>query len=525
MRYYLGIDIGTSSVKTVLIDDESFRPVAYGRACYGMSTTGDGWVEQSPLDWWHATINAVRDVLKVSATPPERVAGIGLSGQMHTLVALDRRGEPVRAAISWADQRSVAQCRQIEERFGSEELTRLTGLVAATGFTLPKLLWVMENEPESAGRMEKILLPKDYVRLRLTGTCFTDETDASGTLMFDIRQRRWAQPILETFQVSESLLPSVLKPTDVAGYLEPQAATATGLKAGIPVVAGAGDAESAAIALGVVKPGSVSITVGTGGQVLAPLNAPLIDPQGRVHTLCHAAPGTWHLMGAILAAGLSVRWLENLFSRLPTQGHSEGGGVGVDLEQLLQEASEVPAGSGGVVFLPYLIGERSPHMDPFARGVFFGLEAWHERGHLARAVVEGVCFALRDSIEIFRELGVTVDSLVLSGGVSHSLLFQQTIADVSGVPALIVDSEEQSALGAALLALAGCNDYDIRSVATRAARTKNVVEPISLNASILEERYHVFRALYTHLRGMFRSSAHADSLRETNKKKEELGNR
>lgn len=505
MHYYLGIDIGTSSVKTVLIDDESLRPAAYGRASYGMSTTADGWAEQSPLDWWHATVDAVRAVLRDSAVPPELVAGIGLSGQMHTLVALDREGEPVRAAISWADQRSVAQCRQIEERFGIEELTRVTGLVPATGFTLPKLLWLMDNEPGSTVRMEKVLLPKDYVRLKLTGTYFTDETDASGTLMFDIRQRKWSRPILEAFQISEDVLPPVLRSTDLAGHLKPSAAAATGLKAGIPVVAGAGDAESAAIGLGVVKPGSVSITVGTGGQVFAPLNAALTDPRGRVHTLCHAVPGTWHLMGAMLAAGLSVRWLENLFPSWPDQEHAEGDAADGSLGQLLREAAEVPAGSDGVVFLPYLVGERSPHMDPFARGVFFGLRASHGRGHVTRAVVEGVCFALRDSIEVFRELGVTVDALVLSGGVSHSPLFQRTIADVSGVPALVSDSEEHSALGAALLALAGCGGQDIRDVATSAAGVKNVVEPISGNVVVLEKRYQVFRDLYARLKETFRA--------------------
>jgi xylulokinase len=413
---------------------------------------------------------------------------------MHGAVLLDQRGEVTRPAIIWCDQRTEQQCREINERIGADQLIRLTCNPALAGFTLPKLLWVRAHEPELWNGVRSILLPKDYVRYRLTGDRASDVADASGTLLFDVSRRRWSSEMLAAFEISENLLPRVFESPEVTGHISPAAAEATGLKPGTLVVAGGGDQAAGATGMGIVRPGTVSATIGTSGVVFAATDRPALDPKGRVHTFCHAIPGRWHVMGVTQGAGLSLRWFRDQF------------GAGEDdrrdpYERLCEEAASVPPGSHGALWAPYLMGERTPHLDSRARAAMVGLTASHTRAHLIRAILEGVAFSLRDSFEIFREMGVPVESIRLGGGGARSALWRQIQADVYGHAVDIVEAEEGAAYGAALLAGVGAGAWrSVDEACEETVRIATSVSANSVNVDVMTRQYALFREIYPALK-------------------------
>ena len=449
---------------------------------YGLSTPRPGWAEQDPEDWWRAAESALAEVCA-----RRDVAGIGLSGQMHGLVVLDDGGRVIRPAILWNDQRTAAECAEIEEGIGRDRLIALTGNRALTGFTAPKLLWLRRHEPESYGRIARVALPKDYVRLRLTGEWAIDASDASGTLLLDVARRDWSTEVVDALALPREWLPPVLESPDRAGWVTardtvPRAA---------PVAAGAGDQPAAAVGVGATRPGTLSVVLGTSGVVLAPLPAYAHDRAARVHAFCHALPGTWQAMGVMLSAAGSLQWLHDAVA------------PDVPFDRLVAEAEAWTPGAEGLLFLPYLAGERTPHADPDARGAFVGLELRHDRGALVRAVLEGVAFGLRDALDLLRELGVEATTARVSGGGARGRLWLRIVASVLGVPLELTESEEGSALGAALLGgVAGGVFRDVDEAVARCVRVTEVVEPDPAWRDAYRDAHARFRALYPALRAV-----------------------
>ena len=412
-----------------------------------------GWAEQEPADWWRATTEAVRRVLSHDDVSADEIAGVGFSGQMHGAVLLDEDENVFRPALIWCDQRTDAQAKAITTLVGASRLIELTANPALTNFTVTKLLWVREQEPELWSRFRYFLLPKDYVRLRLTGARATDVADASGTLLLDVANRRWSDAMLDALEINKNCLPTLFESSEITARVSAEGAAVTGLRVGTPVVAGAGDQAAGAIGMGIVRPGAVSATIGTSGVVFAATDRPALDKNGRVHTFCHAIPGRWHVMGVTQAAGLSLRWFRDRFGL---------GGDGVTIrteddpyELLCNEAARAPSGSDGVLWAPYLMGERTPHLDPNARAALVGLAANHTRAHVIRAILEGVAFSLRDTLTIFAEMEVPVDTIRLGGGGSRGPLWRQIQADTYGHEVEILAADEGAAYGAALLAGVG----------------------------------------------------------------------
>jgi xylulokinase len=415
---------------------------------------------------------------------------------MHGAVLLDQSGDVIRPALIWCDQRTDDQCRTITEKVGATRLIELTSNPAITGFTLPKLRWVLEQEPELWSQVRSILLPKDYVRFRLTGERATDVADASGTLLFDVAKRCWSSEMLKATEIDERWLPKVLESPEVSGRVSAAGAAATGLLAGTPVVAGAGDQAAGAVGMGIVRPGMVSATIGTSGVVFAATAAPSLDPLGRIHTFCHAIPGRWHVMGVTQAAGLSLRWFRDQFGAGTDDGRDP-------YERLADEAATVPSGSDGVLWAPYLMGERTPHCDPHARGALLGLTASHTRAHVIRAILEGVAFSLRDTLTIFDEIAVPVEKIRLGGGGARSTLWRQIQAEVYGRPAEILAAEEGAAYGAALLAGVGSGSWaSVDEACEAAVRVSAKIEPDKANAALMDDQYLRFRAIYPALRSI-----------------------
>ncbi|HEX2051878.1 MAG TPA: xylulokinase [Actinomycetota bacterium] len=467
-RAAIGLDVGTSSVKAVAVSARG-EVVARAEEPYPLSTPRPGWSEQDPRDWWRAT-EAVLGRLGVDA-----VAGIGLSGQMHGLVALDRRGDVLRPAILWNDQRTAKECAVIEERVGRARLVELTGNRALTGFTAPKLLWLRANEPETYARVAHVLLPKDYVRLRLTGELAADVTDASGTLLFDVARRRWSDEVVDALELDARVLPPVLESHEISGRTS----------AGVPVAAGAGDQAAGAVGVGVVRPGALSVALGTSGVVFAPLPEFVFDEGARLHVFCHALPGAWHAMGVMLSAAGSLAWL-----------HAALGGD-ASYDALLADAARWEPGVEGLVFLPYLAGERTPHADPDARASFTGLSLRHDRGAFVRAVLEGVAYGLRDSLELVRALGVETRGARVSGGGARSELWLRIVASVLGIPLEVTAVEEGAAFGAALLgAVAGGEFAGAGEAIDSCVSVRRTVEPVDAWRDAYDDGYATFRALY-----------------------------
>src|SRR5437763_75826 len=445
---FLGIDIGTGGTRALLIDAEGRVTASSTVEHVPFASPETGWAEQDPRDWWRAATLAIRDVLAKSEIQSEEISAIGFSGQMHGAVLLDEHDEVLRPSIIWCDRRTSAQCVAITAKIGAMRLIDLTCNPVLTGFTLPKMLWVRELEPELWRQARSVLLPKDYVRLRLTGDKATDVADASGTLLFDVAGRKWSHAMLAATEIDEALLPRVYESPEITGVISSAGAAATGLREGTPVVAGGGDQAAGAVGMGIVRPGTVSATIGTSGVVFAASDKPALDPKGRVHTFCHAVPGRWHVMGVTQGAGLSLRWFRDQFGAGIEDGRDS-------YDELIEEAARAPVGSDGLLWAPYLMGERTPHLDPFARAALIGLTASHTRAHVIRAILEGVAFSLRDTLTIFAEMHVPVELIRLGGGGARAQLWQQIQADVYGHSVELVAAEEGAAYGAALLAGVG----------------------------------------------------------------------
>jgi len=499
--YYLGLDIGTSGTKALLITADG-AVAATATAEYPLSTPRPQWAEQYPLDWWNAVCQVSRSVIACANISAGAIKGIGLSGQMHGSVFLDAHGDVIRPAILWCDQRTQAECDWITEQAGRGNLVRYIGNPVLTGFTAPKIVWLRRNEPDAYARVRQVLLPKDYIRWKLTGAFATEVSDASGTALFDVGQRRWSQPMLDAAGIPASWMPACAESVVVSGSITADAAASTGLAIGTPVVGGAGDQAAGAVGSGIVETGIVSSTVGTSGVVFAYADLPAVDPGLRVHTFCHAVPGKWHTMGVVLSAGGSLRWLRDTFYVAES---ALAKASGADIYNVIgDEAAGVTAGSEGLIFLPYLTGERTPHPDPHARGVFFGITLRHGRPHFARAVLEGVAYALADTFDIFRDLGVAITQVRASGGGAKSKLWRQIHANVTGHPHVPLHVDEGPALGVALLAAVGTGAYDSVADACRAVvRVGEATGPDPAHLDVYTHTRAVYRALYPALKDQF----------------------
>ncbi len=508
--YLLGIDVGTTGAKALLVDLAG-RVVSGATTEYPMFTPRPLWTEQNPADWWAATAQSIRRVLAETGIEPGQVAGVGLTGQMHGLVLLDAHGAVLRPCIMWNDQRTAAQCAAITGEVGAENLLRLTGNPVLPGFTAPKIAWVRENEPEVYRRAAKVLLPKDYVRYRLTDRFFSEVSDASGTSLFDVGRRCWSDEMLKAVGVPLSWMPEVTESPVVSAQVSPAAAQETGLLAGTPVVGGGGDQAAQAVGTGIVAEGVVSVTIGTSGVVFAASETYRVEPQGRLHAFCHAVPGMWHLMGVMLSAGGSFRWCRDALGDWEQARARETGRDPYDL--LTEAAAQVPAGCEGLIFLPYLTGERTPYPDPNARGVFFGLTLRHGKAHLIRAVLEGVTYGLRDSLELMRALGLSIEQVRASGGGARSPLWRQILADLFDTEIVTVNVTEGAAYGAALLAAVGVGIYRSVAEACRVAIQVTGSTRPGPAASIYADGYPLYRALYPALAPQFAALAEVVSRR------------
>ena len=491
MSLVLGIDSSTTATKTILVDEHgAVRGVA--SASYDYEVPRPQWTEQDPHLWWQGTMEAVRKVLGDTGVAPAEIGAVGLTGQMHGSVLLDGKGQVVRPAILWNDQRTEQECDEIRARIGRDRLIQITGNDALTGFTAPKLLWVQGHEPENWARVRHILLPKDYVRFRLTGDHAVDVADGSGTILFDLAERTWSPDILDALDLDPVLLPATHEGPEKTGTITSEAAELTGLRPGTPVVAGGGDQSANAVGVGAVTPGVVALSLGTSGVVFATTEGPSVEAAGRVHAFCHAVPGRWHMMGVMLSAAGSLRWLRDALA--PDQ----------PFETLVEGAAEVPAGSDGLLFLPYLTGERTPHSDPLARGAFVGLTVSHDLRHLTRAVLEGVAFGLRDGLDMMVASGMAPPRQVrASGGGTRSRLWRQILSDALQAEIATVPTEEGAAYGAALLAAVGAGWYPSVEEATAAVvRVERAAQP-SDDVDLYRTAHESYRGLYPALRPTF----------------------
>jgi len=486
--YFLGIDVGTGGTRALILDEKGRTTSSATEDHQAFTSPQIGWAEQNPGDWWRACGVAVRSALAQAELRSDQIACVGLSGQMHGAVLLDDQASVVRPALIWCDVRTEKQCRDLTAEIGAANLIQLTCNPALTNFTLTKCLWVRENEPDNWRRVRSLMLPKDYIRFQLTGERATDVADASGTLLLDVANRRWSKAMLKLVEMDESLLPRLYESPDICGRISDAGAAATGLQKGTPVVAGAGDQAAAAVGMGVVSPGTVSATIGTSGVVLAATDRPALDARGRVHTFCHAVPGRWIAMGVTQAAGLSLRWFREQFG---------SGDRRQSYESLTAEASSAPPGCDGLLWAPYLMGERTPYLDPAARAMLFGLTASHTRRHVIRAILEGVAFSLRDSFTIFQEMEVPVTTIRLGGGGARSALWRQIQADIYGQPVETVDVEEGAAHGAAILAGVGVKTWSSVDEACQSVmRVAEKITPDSEHSRALDRAYTVYRRMY-----------------------------
>lgn len=493
MSIYLGIDLGTTGLKSLLVrEDGTICGVGYRE--YPISIPATGYAEQAPEDWWRALKESLAEALAASGARSDEIAGIGLSGQMHGMVLTGADGELLHPAVIWCDQRSVNEVAMIRERIGLEKLGQWTQNPVGVGFQFCSLLWMRENKPEIYEKVRHVLLPKDYIRFLLTGEYGTEPTDACSTLAFDCAKQDWSLPMLETFGVDRSILPDAKHlPTDVHGALTARAAADLGLKPGIPVVYGGGDQPMQAIGNGILSPGTASITLGTGGQVFVPVAKPAYDPQLRTHTFCHAPKDTWYVMGAILNCCLAQNWF---FDKVLCTH---------DFREMHRLAEQVAPGSDGLFFLPYLTGERTPHLNPEARGMFFGLTLGHDRASMVRAVVEGISYALSDAMDCIQQLNPTIDRLILSGGGARSALWKQIISDMLDRPIYTTNMTEEAGIGAAICAMVGTGAYSSLDEACKAIvrYEDGCVTPIKAHTEIYRERQQTYRALYEANRHLF----------------------
>jgi xylulokinase len=489
---WLGIDIGTGSSRALLVDEGGAVRGGQTEAHEDILMQHPLWAEQRPENWWEAAVRAIRGVLAQTGIAGSQVKGIGLSGQMHGLVILDSAHHVIRPSLIWCDQRSQPQVDAINAKLGRENILRYIANPVLTGFTLPKLLWVRDHEPRHFERVRKMLLPKDYIRFRLTGEFASEVSDASGTAVFDVVHRRWSNEMMDGLGLDRAILPRCYESSEVTGTISAEAAVLTGLAPGTPVVGGGGDQASSAVGNGIVEEGIVSCTLGTSGVVFAHMEKVAYDAAGRVHTFCHAVRDKWHVMGVTQGAGLSLQWFRNRLA------------PGTPYELLMGEAAQSPAGAQGLFWLPYLMGERTPHLDPTARGGWIGLTARHERADLIRAVIEGVCYSQRDCLEIIEPLGVAVDSVRASGGGAQSPFWRGLLANILNRRVVTLETQEGSAYGAALLALAGTGAYDsVPEVCRAAIRETDSFEPAG-DAVFYNRAYPIYQALYPALKPIYK---------------------
>lgn len=496
MKLFLGIDIGTSGVKALLVDEQG-NIQASAMVEYPIYTPFPLWSEQEPEDWWKGTIEVLQQLVQKVGNHSKQICAIGLTGQMHGAVFLDKQNQVIRRALLWNDQRTSKECEQITGLIGREKLIQIAGNPALTGFQAPKILWLRNNEPEAYEKLDKVLLPKDFIRYKLTGEYASDCSDAAGTLLLDLKKRDWSREILEKLSIPISWLPKVYEGSQITGRLLPRIADLLGIPAGIPVVAGGGDNAAAAVGTGIVKQGLVSSSIGTSGVIFAHSDGLSFDPEGRLHTFCHAVPMKNHLMAVTLSAGNSLRWLRDTFREILPDEYGNSIGY-ADLTAL---ASKVDVGSEGLIFLPFLNGERTPHLDPYATGAFVGLTSRHTAGHIARAVMEGVVFSLMDGLEIMRTMGVPIDQVRAIGGGGKSDLWCQMQADVFGCEVVNLEVEEGPAYGAALLAIAADQDADgVSRISEECVRTKTARHPNETHFNRYQQYYAVYRDLYRSLK-------------------------
>jgi len=503
MALLLGIDIGTTGTKTLLID-EAGRVVDSASAEYPLLSPRPGWAEQDPEEWWNAAVATIRELAGRGMEPAE-VTAVGLSGQMHGLVSLDAEGSVIRPAILWCDQRTVAECEQIEATIGPERLVELVSNPALAGFTAPKILWMKNREPELYAGMRAFLLPKDYVRYRMTGEMATEISDAAGTLLVDVKKGAWSEEAISELGIDRGIFPCIAGSADVCGKISAEAARATGLAEGTPVAGGGADNTCAAVGTGIVEAGRVSSSIGSSGVIFAHTDTPLADPLTRVHTFNHSVPGCWYLMGVMLSAGLSFRWFRDTFAEREMESEEEGG---PDAYEVLSGLAEhAPPACEGLLFLPYLNGERTPHKDPYARGVFCGISGRHGRAHMVRSVMEGIVYGLKDSLDIIESIGIEVAQVRATGGGGKNAFWRQMQADVFGRQVVTVNHDEGPAFGAALLAGTAAGVYG--GVAEAAAKTVKITgetQPREEMTAAYGKAHSRFAELYAALKETFRKN-------------------
>ncbi|MEI3175101.1 MULTISPECIES: xylulokinase [unclassified Candidatus Paralachnospira] len=505
MNYLIGIDLGTSATKTVLFD-ENGTVIASASREYPMYQPQNGWAEQKPEDWREAALETITRVVKESGVDKDEIKGIGISGQMHGLVMLDENNEVIRPSIIWCDQRTAKECEEITEKVGKERLIEITANPALTGFTASKILWVRNHEPENYAKCRHILLPKDYVRLILTGEYATEVSDASGMQLLDVPNRCWSDEVLEKLDIDKRMLAKVYESPEVTGTILPEIAAVTGLSEKTVVVGGAGDNAAAAVGTGVVKDGRAFTTIGTSGVVFAHSKNVTIDPKGRVHTFCCAVPGCWHVMGVTQGAGLSLQWFRNNFCQDYMEKAKEEGCDAYDY--INRDVESVSLGADRLIYLPYLMGERTPHLDPDCRGVFFGLSAIHTRKHMLRAVMEGVSYSMKDCNDILKEMGVEVDDMMACGGGGRSAVWRQMLADMYGCTVKTVAAKEGPALGVAILAGVGAGIYDsVEAACEKMIHTDKSCDPIPEHTAKYEEYHKIYKNLYTCLKDQYKELA------------------
>lgn len=496
----MGIDVGTGGTRVLLVDRKGQEVAAVTAPHQDMVMHRPMWAEQDPADWVRAAASAIRSTVGQARINARDIRGVGLSGQMHGLVVLDNAGAVVRPSLIWCDQRSQPQVDAINATVGKDRVFQLTANPVLTGFTLPKLLWVRDNEPQHFARARRMLLPKDYIRYCLTGEFATDVSDASGTAVFDVVNRRWSLEMMDALSLDRGILPQVFESSDITGTVSARGAELTGLAAGTPVVGGGGDQAAGAVGNGIVTPGIVSCTLGTSGVVFAHMDRIAYDPAGRLHTFCHAVRDKWHVMSVTQGAGLSLQWFRNQLA--PAASY----------DQLMSEAATAPAGSQGLFWLPYLLGERSPHLDPQARGGWIGLTAKHTRADLIRAIVEGVSYSQKDCLDIIEQLGVQVDSVRASGGGARSPFWRQILADILGKPTVRLQNQEGAAYGAALLAMTGTGEFATVPEACAATICEiDCVLPRARESALYSRAHQIYRGLYPALRPVYADIAQASA--------------
>ena len=493
-KLLLGLDVSTTGAKALIVDSQG-DVISSATTSLALSAPRPLWSEQDPRDWWAGMSRSIREALASAGVDGSAIAAIGLTGQMHGLVLLDGHGEVLRPAILWNDQRTGPQCDEIRERVGRERLIQITGNDALAGFTAPKILWVQQHEPDVYAKARHVLLPKDYIRFRLTGEYAMDRAGGAGTILFDLRERTWSDEMLDALDIPRDWLPPTFEGPEITGVVSAEAAAETGLAAGTPVVGGGGDQAAGATGVGAVEPGIVGLALGTSGVVFATTPEPLIEPEGRLHAFCHAVPGRWHFMGVMLSAAGSLQWYRDTLA------------PGVGFDELTAEAEGVAPGSEGLLFLPYLTGERTPHPDPLARGAWVGLTVRHTRPHLTRAVLEGVAFGIKDSFTLIQQAGLgDIRQVRISGGGAKSAVWRQIIADVLGVELVTVNTTEGAAFGAALLAGVGAGMYeDVVSAAESVVKITGCTDPDPATAALYPAYYERYRALYPALAAEFRA--------------------